>query len=194
MKTKIAGILLAAGESKRFGSDKLLYRLKCGDQIGIKAAKKLKQFVDDTKIVLPKENKSREKKFRSLNFDILKNTKDQAELSLSLKTGLSAIQNFDYCIIALADMPFISKDTYSHMIKLLCSKSFDLVAPSFKNRRGHPVGISSTVIEHFLEVNQKVLIKEYFKKAQFSKCIFPTDDPGIICDIDYPKDLNSTLH
>ena len=190
MKTKITGILLAAGDSKRFGSDKLLYRLKNGEQIGVKAAEKLGQFVDDTKIVLPKENESREKQFRSLKFEILKNTDEQSELSVSLKTGLSAIQDVDYCIIALADMPFISRETYSDMVKILLSKRYDLVAPSFKNKRGHPVGISYTVIRHFLEVKQNILIKEYFKKSQFRKYIFSTDDPGVICDIDYPRDLD----
>ena len=65
METRIAGILLAAGSSTRFGSDKVLYKLENGDPIGIKAAKKLKQFVDDIKIVLPKQNKQREKHFAS---------------------------------------------------------------------------------------------------------------------------------
>ena len=189
MKTRIAGILLAAGSSMRFGSDKVLYKLENGDPIGIRAAKKLAQFVDDIKIVLPKRNKQREKHFRSFNFNIIQNSKDRPELGMSLKTGISAIQNFDYCIIALADMPFISKETYSFMVNILRSEHFELVAPSFNNQRGHPVGISSAVMKHFLEIERRVIVKDYFENDQFSKHIFPTDDPGVIHDIDYPGDL-----
>ena len=189
METRIAGILLAAGSSTRFGSDKVLYKLENGDPIGIKAAKKLKQFVDDIKIVLPKQNKQREKHFRTLNFSIIQNSKERPELSMTLKAGISAIQNFDYCIIALADMPFISKETYSSMVNILRSEHFDLVAPSFNNQRGHPVGISSAVMKHFLEIERRVMIKDYFENDQFSKYIFPTDDPGVTHDIDYPSDL-----
>ena len=188
MIIKIAGIILAAGASNRFGSDKLQQKLGDGSYLGVVSAKKLQPFVDELKIVVPRNNKKRQKIFCDFNNLII--SKKLPQFSDSLKIGLSAVQNYDYCIIGLADMPFISTATYESLLSTLSLKRFDLIAPSFDGQRGHPVAISSDVINHFLDSKEKVLIKDYFKKNEFKQFIFSTQDAGILHDVDYPEDLS----
>ena len=87
-------------------------------------------------------------------------------------------------------MPFISTATYESLLSTLSLKRFDLIAPSFDGQRGHPVAISSDVINHFLDSKEKVLIKDYFEKNEFKQLIFSTQDAGILHDVDYPEDLS----
>ena len=189
LKNKIAGLLLAAGFSKRFGSDKIVHRLNDGESIGVQSAKNLQPFVDELKIVLPHRNSLREELFHSSNFSTVKNESHQSLLTYSLKTGLSLIQDADYCVVALADMPFVAQTTYFELTRIIDSNRFDLVAPSYRKQRGHPVAISSDVVRHFLNNDAKNTLKDYFNCSTFRHHIFSTDDSGVIFDIDYPDDL-----
>lgn len=188
MVIKVAGVILAAGASSRFGSDKLQQKLENGNYLGVVSAKKLQPFVNELKVVVPENNKTRQEIFRDFNNLIISNKSTQ--FSDSLKKGLSAVKNYDYCIIGLADMPFISSATYESLLSTLSLNRFDLIAPSFDDQRGHPVAISSGVIKHFLGSENNVFIKNYFDKDEFSKFIFPTQDTGILHDVDYLEDLS----
>ncbi|OUU76048.1 MAG: hypothetical protein CBC29_01740 [Methylococcaceae bacterium TMED69] len=187
MIIKVAGIILAAGASSRFGSDKLQYKLDNGEYLGVLSAKKLRPFVDELKIIVPKANKTRQKIFG--DFDYLVTSNKLPQLGASLKIGLAAVKNYDYCIISLADMPFISLKTYENLVRSISLQRFDLIAPSFDGKRGHPVAISSGVVNHFLSSKESGFIKNYFEDEEFSQFIFTTQDIGVLRDVDYPEDL-----
>ena len=62
---KIAGIF-CRWRFKPFGSDKLQQKLGNGSYLGVVSAKKLQPFVDELKIVVPRNNKKRQKSFAIL--------------------------------------------------------------------------------------------------------------------------------
>ena len=86
-------------------------------------------------------------------------------------------------------MPFISLKTYENLVRSISLERFDLIAPSFDGKRGHPVAISSGVLNHFLSSKKSGFIKNYFENEKFSQFIFTTQDIGVLRDVDYPEDL-----
>ena len=195
MKSKLVGILLAAGFSRRFGSqDKLLQRLPDGRPIALASAEHLIQAIPNSIAiaVLRAENKALAKLILNTQFDLIFCKENELKMADSLTAAIRYSAKFksadDGYIIALADMPYIKPET----IRAVANKVADgasIVIPTYQNQRGHPVGFSAK-FRHELESLQgdegaRSIIKRYADEVY----LLPTDDAGILADIDTPADL-----
>ena len=193
MKSKLVGILLAAGFSRRFGTeDKLLQLLPDGRPIALASAEHLIQAIPNSIAVLRAENKALAKLILNTQFDLIFCKENEREMADSLTAAIRYSAKFksadDGYIIALADMPYIKPET----IRAVASKVADgasIVIPTYQNQRGHPVGFSAK-FRHELESLQgdegaRSIIKRYADDVY----LLPTDDAGILADIDTPADL-----
>src|SRR5258706_4362094 len=149
MAANIRGILLAAGYSKRFGSNKLLQTLpagtpEAGTPIGLAAARHLLEALPESIAVV----RPRAQKLAKLLGDAGCNTvvcKNASEgMGTSLAAGVRATADADGWIVALADMPFIRPETIRIVTKAL-QEGAAIAAPSFHGVRGHPVGFARRV-------------------------------------------------
>jgi molybdenum cofactor cytidylyltransferase len=68
-----------------------------------------------------------------------------------------------------------------------------LVAPYFRARRGHPVGISGAFYEQLLSLKGDEGAKHLLKENEAKLVKVPIGDPGVIRDIDTPGDLMPPL-
>ena len=185
----VVAILLAAGSASRFGSDKLLHPLPHGVPIAIQAARHLKVvFEENVFVVVRPEAKELSDLFRRECCEVLVCEEADQGMGASLACAVRAAGEAEGYLVALADMPFIRASTIAAVRDALAAGA-PLVAPYFRARRGHPVGLASK-FRHELEAlegdegarkiistNEKHLVK------------IPVGDPGVIRDIDTPGDL-----
>jgi molybdenum cofactor cytidylyltransferase len=198
-ENKYSGVLLAAGNSSRMSSWKpaailegkplLLYSLKtmsdvCGDivVVGGYNIKELASLVNDNA-----------KSFPSL-ITCVENTNYESGMFSSVRAGIIHTQN-DNVFIALADMPFITTETYKQMVDFSKSGSLsdEVIYPviihylaSDKIKKGHPILITKRVKERIIKETKDVILRDILKEFQGKECL--VTDSGIVFDIDTEDD------
>lgn len=186
----IVGVLLAAGKSTRFGSDKLLHRLPSGEPLAITAARTLIHLVDDTVVVVRPEQSSLAARLADLGFNVLFCEAARAGMGYSLAAGVGATPQAGAWIVTLADMPWIQLQTVAAVVQALRSGAA-LASPTYHGRRGHPVGFSSVFRAPLMALRgdhgARTLLDAYADSLQKIPC----NDPGAVADVDQPGDLST---
>jgi molybdenum cofactor cytidylyltransferase len=90
-------------------------------------------------------------------------------------------------IVALADMPFIRPATIVRVAAGL--SEYELVAPAYAGRRGHPVGFGGRFRAQLQELSGDTGARELLASGRSSLHLIEVDDPGVVFDIDLPSDL-----
>ena len=193
MAANIRGILLAAGYSKRFGSNKLLQSLpagspEAGTPIGLAAAKHLLEALPESiAVVRPRAQKlARILRDAGCNTVVCKNAGDG--MGTSLAAGVRATPDASGWIVGLADMPFIRPETIRTVAKTLHDGAA-IAAPSFQGRRGHPVGFARRFYEELSSLHGDNGARQFLEQHPEWVKVFEVDDPGVVRDIDKPSDL-----
>jgi molybdenum cofactor cytidylyltransferase len=185
----VVAILLAAGSASRFGSDKLLHALPHEVPIAIQAARHLQAVVVGKVLVVVRPVADElARKLRAEGCEVVLCENAAEGMGASLACAVRAAGPADAYLVALGDMPFIRSSTIAAVRDALAEGAL-LVAPYFRARRGHPVGLAAkfrTALEalegdegakKIISVNEKYLVK------------IPVGDPGVLRDIDTPADL-----
>ncbi len=195
MAANIRGILLAAGYSKRFGSNKLLQALpagspQAGTPIALASARHFLDALPDSVAVV----RPRAQRLAGILRDAGCNTvlcKNAGEgMGTSLAAGVRATSDADGWIVALADMPFIRPETIRIVAKALRDGAA-IAAPSFRGERGHPVGFARRFLEELSSLRGDDGARELLKQHPESLTLHEVDDPGVVRDIDKPSDLEA---
>lgn len=189
MSMNITGILLAAGFASRFGEQKLLYTLPNGIRILESAARSLKQVLPRCIAVVRNEFDEVAKVLLDEGYELVVNPKPDRGMGSSIQCGIEHT-NADAWVIALADMPYIQTKTISKIVYLL-EQGGKIVAPSFKQQRGHPVGFKSTYKNQLLELHEDFGAKNILQNNKDALKVFSTNDSGIIHDIDRRQDIKT---
>lgn len=186
--SQLTAILLAAGQSRRFGSPKLLHPLGNGTALGIFAAQKLSEVFENVLVVINANSPDLAKLYQALGVQVIVNQQAEQGLGTSLAQGITHSSTSQGWLIALADMPFISVLTIRAVADALSNGAL-IAAPTYQGKRGHPVGFSACFKQELMALNQdlgaSVLLKHYAEQIH----LIPTHDAGILQDIDTPDDL-----
>jgi molybdenum cofactor cytidylyltransferase len=185
----IGGVLLAAGNSTRFGANKLLEKLPNNASLLAHCAQQLLSAVDQVVVVV-----------ESLEVDVLGELSFEPNIQLcrcpeskngmghSIVCGVSHLREATGWLVALSDMPFIKTDTFNSVATAL--KHGALIAvPVYKRGRGHPVGFSKSLFSELTALRGDVGARHLIKKYQTSVVEVACYDPGIRADVDTPEDL-----
>ena len=191
----MVGILLAAGFSLRFGlTNKLLQCLPDGRPIALASAENLIKAIPVSIAVLRPKNKDLTELLINAGLRIVFCREDDQEMADSLATGIRFSVNFeaanDGFVIALADMPYIQTET----IVAVANKVADgasIVIPTYQNQRGHPVGFSAKFRSELENLQGDEGARSIIKRYTDEVVLLPTDDAGILVDIDTPNDLSA---
>jgi len=193
MAAGVRGILLAAGYSKRFGSNKLLQALPAGEPgagtpIGLAAAKHLLEALPESIAVVRPRAQRLGKILRDAgcNTVVCKNANEG--MGTSLAAGVRAAPEADGWVVALADMPFIRTETVRTVARAI-SEGAAIAAPVYRGERGHPVGFARRFLNELSSLHGDDGARQFIKQHPEWVKLFEVDDPGAVRDIDKPSDL-----
>ena len=184
----IAGILLAAGSASRFGSNKLLHPLLTGVPIAVTAARQLKAVFPRCLAVVRPGAQELSNALAAEGLEIVVCRDADQGMGASLACAARAAGYADSYVIALADMPFIRASSLAAVRDALIAGA-PFVAPYFRTRRGHPVGIAGKFYAELLACAGDEGAKKLLAAHASELVKIPIGDPGVIRDIDTPGDL-----
>jgi molybdenum cofactor cytidylyltransferase len=196
----IAGILLAAGESKRFRPEnKLLHKIDGVSVLEHLLKAFLKSHIDSISIVVgyqKAEITHLTKKVVSLS-NTPTNIVDNQEyrsggMSSSIIAGVNSIINSDAVLITPADIPFIPTNVINTLITYYERNKPKIIIPTCDDRKGHPILISSDLYPEVLSISEELRgLKEITTKYRDLIDYLPFEEKGIIRDIDTKEDLQN---
>ena len=135
----IAGVLLAAGRSTRFGGDKLLAPLH-GHPVLYWSASALAAEVDAFYVVVPVGDTKRIAALAGLAVVVVEHAGRDAGMASSIAAGIAALpSSADAVVIALGDQPTASPAVVSRLCERWRADGAAAVVPSYRDGRGPPV-------------------------------------------------------
>ncbi len=186
----ISSIILAAGESKRFGEPKQLYKID-NDTLIEKVLKLTLIFFDEVIVVLGYKKELVLPLISSNNkVKIVINENYKKGMSESLKAGVYHIsEDATHFAIFLVDMPYIKKETIELLLQDLRQGKREIIAPFYKGRRGFPVFFSRDFLKDVKNITGDKGARDIIKEnLQFLRAV-EVNDPGVVMDIDTKKDI-----
>ena len=138
MKHEIVAILLAAGQSTRFGGNKLMHPMEDGTPMVLACARTLVHAGVTTIAVVADTGNEVAGLLSKEGVEVFENPLASDGIGTSIACGVAAKADADGWIITLADMPWIPESTIRTVATRLRQEA-DIVAPVYQGRRGHPV-------------------------------------------------------
>ncbi len=191
----ITCIVLAAGESKRFQENKLLFEINTNVTI-IECLLKsiIVSKVDRTIVVLGHEADLVGKKVQSLNSESLHTVLNPdyrtGGMSSSIRRGVEQVLDSHAILIIPADIPLIPSKVFNQLINYFSSHLPHVIIPTYQNRKGHPILISSELFGHVGKISEeKRGMKEIITSHAKDVVFLPTDSPEILQDVDKYEDI-----
>jgi molybdenum cofactor cytidylyltransferase len=184
----IVGIMLAAGQARRFGSQKLLAAMpKSGQSVIATTAANLLAGAGRVIAVTARD----ERLMRVLDHagcQIVINDHANEGMATSIVAGIRASMDASGWLIALGDMPYVEYATISK-VKTALEEGADIAVPRHRSQRGHPVGFSAKYRDQLLALTGDKGAKSIIDAHAQSIVWVGTTDPGVLVDIDTPEDL-----
>lgn len=183
-----AGILLAAGSARRFGSAKLLATLADGTPVGVASCRALVAALPRTLAVVRPGDDALASALAATGATIVYCPRADEGMGASLACGVAASRDAGGWIVALADMPWIAPATIRRVADAI-AMGVSIAAPFHGGERGHPVGFAAAhrdALEALAgDEGAKAIVAAH--RAVLSRV--DVDDPGVLRDVDVPGDL-----
>jgi molybdenum cofactor cytidylyltransferase len=186
---KISAILLAAGESKRMGVNKLA--LPWGRKTVLEHCVDvlLRAKIMEVVVVLSDRSKALGDRLRGPKVKLVMNPNYHRGISTSIRRGVQAVdRKSDGILIALGDHPLLRTKTINALVHALVQKKGKIIVPIFRGRRGHPVLISPTFAKELLHLKGDVGARSLLQKHLKSIFEVRTKSEGVVTDMDTWED------
>ena len=184
----IAGILLAAGKSSRFGASKLLQPLPGGSPVGVTAAHTLHSALPGSVAVVRPGDDLLAGQLQACGIRVVVNPDAHAGMGHSLACGVKATRKAEGWLIALADMPFVQPLTIRSIAQLISGEGV-IALPRHEGRTGHPVGFGRNYLHRLLQLTGDQGARAIVRENRERVVILDVTDSGILTDIDHPDQL-----
>ena len=188
----IAGILLAAGGSRRFGggAQKLIARL--GDESVVhRAAATLAGATDTSIVVVGRDAEAVRAELADLNASVIVNDDWESGLASSLRAGVAAVDaNTDAILIGLGDQPGLDPHVVRAVIDAWKASSAPIVAARYRGEQGHPVLFARSVFAELAELTGDRGAKPVIERDA-SRVAFVDVDAAAPRDVDTRADLDA---
>ncbi|MCJ7667182.1 MAG: selenium cofactor biosynthesis protein YqeC [Anaerolineae bacterium] len=186
--TKVAGIILAAGESRRLGRPKQL--LPLGEKTMVEHIMEVALSSPFQEVVVVLGHQA--EKIRPLlrGVKVVVNDEWPQGLSSSLCAGLGTLSpQFEACLFFLADQPKVTPQLVESLITRHRSTLAPIVAPRFRGQRGNPVLFARPLFPELLtlqgEEGGRSLIEKHSHLVEWVE----VDSEEYFLDIDTLEDL-----
>jgi molybdenum cofactor cytidylyltransferase len=190
----IWAILLAAGESSRMNSPKMLLTFGKETIIETVISNVSSSDVDRMVIVLGSWKEEILKVIKKANLNICFNDNYKLGMLSSIQCGLKFIPGaFRGVLICPGDQPMVDKRIINMVITAFKISGKGIVIPSFEKKRGHPVIIDSKYCDEILNFGHSDTLRRIIDDHPEDIEEVETISSSVLKDIDTPDDYLNEL-
>jgi molybdenum cofactor cytidylyltransferase len=195
----IGALVLAAGRSRRFGSDKRRARL--ADDTPLLTATLLRHaaVTNDLRVVLRPDDDAlaAELADRIPGLRILRAPRSDEGMGGSLADGVACCDDLDWVLVVLGDMPFVQPETLERLLAAIrdAGPEIDIIRPVRMSAEadgptgpGHPVAFRATRFAELAACSGDTGARALVESGQGVLDV-ETTDPGVLRDLDRPEAL-----
>ena len=191
---KTAGIILAAGESKRMGSTKQLLPFQGSTMLGQVISQVRQSLLYERIVVLGHDADRIMNDVSFADMNIIINHDYKKGQNSSLIKGLSLVSpECRAAMFFLADQPLITTAIINRLLTAFESgenTGAAFVIPFYKGHRGNPVIAARKIFPELERLNSDTGARTLFKKYENEILKVDIEDEGILFDIDTPEDYD----
>jgi len=188
----ISGIILAAGFSRRMGSNKLLLSLD-----GIPVIERVISVVSKSRldeIILVFASDIVEGIGNKYNTKVIRNTSPELGQSCSIKLGVEKSSlNTEGFMFFVGDQPFITEDMINSLIESFEGSNCNAVVPLYNGVRGNPVIFLSKFRDKLLSLSGDIGGRKLLMEIGTDIVEVPFDNETMGFDIDTPEEYRAAL-
>lgn len=183
------GILLAAGQSRRFGSDKRRLAIGHGECLLVHSARRLRAVAGRVVAVLRPGDEDLAVMLAAVDCESCINDRAHRGLGSSIACGVHATADAEAWLIQPADLPLLRCATIRRVADGLAAGK--AVVPLCHGRRGHPVGFPHPFRDRLLALDGPEGARSVLRYAVGAVAWINVHDPGIYLDLDDPADSDA---
>ena len=212
----IPGVLLAAGSSERFGSEKLLTRLPSGERLLERAlgvhllssisplilvvSPSLGSLIGEGTVFSTSKLSIRKRANGWYEFSsqwgggrLVINKDFQKGMSSSIRKGLSCLKDEERVngiLISLSDLPLLTTETINFLVEKFFEEKIGILVPVFNDTTGHPVIFDMTMFkEDIAGIEGDTGLRVLIRDYPERVTKLPWHDDSVTWDVDTPLDL-----
>jgi molybdenum cofactor cytidylyltransferase len=195
------GVILAAGESTRMGTDKALLpwppsaggRPSTGQTFLSAAIRVFSTFNDFVVVVVGNNEPNLAPAVYAAGGFLVRNPAPERGQFSSLQVGLQEVLNRgrDAAMITLVDRPPVRAATLEKLratFEAAASRGKWAVVPEYGGKHGHPILVGREMIEAFLKAPATASARDVEHQNLQHIEYFPLDDPFVALNVDTPQD------
>jgi molybdenum cofactor cytidylyltransferase len=188
-ETRIAAVVLAAGESRRWGEDnKLVAPIAGTPMIRRSVEVAIAAEIGPVIVVTGHQPQKVRSALKGLKVTYARAADFADGMSASLKTGINAVPaDCAGALICLGDMPYVLSDTARLLAESYQPRGpWVALVPTWEGERGNPVLIGRPLFPQLLRLDGDRGAKGVLAGVSERVLEVPVADSGILCDVDRP--------
>lgn len=188
-------LLLAAGQSQRFGSPKALAEIN-----GQVIIQRLQQTILDAKIdelIIVLGAYSQEIEPFLLNHNQVKfvyNKDYNFGQTSSFLKGLEKISPLSQGVMLMpVDYPCVTRQTFDSLREEFYRQPQKIIIPVYQGKKGHPPVFPIRLKDRFLKLNYSEGINSLYRELSGEIVLCPVEDPGVIQTFNTPQEFEKII-
>lgn len=187
----IGAVILAAGESKRMGAQKLLLEIK-GKPMIERVIESFSGSVDEIIVVLGHKPERLIPVLKKLKVNWVVNLNYREGMVSSFKEGIKNMGKSDAVFLALGDQPFIERDFLVKAVDVWKGGA-KIVSPVYKGKKGHPVLFDKSLFGEILALEKSEFIRDVIHRHEEDHHLIEAGE-WAVTDLDIPESVQAVLN
>ncbi len=189
----IRAIVLAAGRSRRMGTQKLLLPYGGKTVIAHIVNELNESGVASVLVVVGPHGKLIAEQAARCGAAFVINTDEHAEMLSSVRCGLVALDPCEAVLFVLGDQPSIASQLVDKMIDAYAEVGRGIIVPVYNGRRGHPLLVSTHYIDEILHCYDDRGLRGLLEAHPEEVYEIPVPSDGVLSDMDVPADYRREI-
>lgn len=181
-------IMLAAGNSRRFGSNKLLYEID-GVPMYLRTLYKLQKAASELgncEIIVVTQYEEIASKAQESGARVLINPHPERGISSSMQIGLAAAKESSACLFTVSDQPWLTTETIVNLVHKFQSEQKGMACTILNNKTGNPCIFSRKYYQELQEITGDKGGKQIINRHPEDVAYLEIEDAKELVDVDVP--------